>query len=187
MTKTLITTGLIAAFGFAALAPNSASAADGTINFSDQVVAQTCLINGAASGGNTTLPTVTLPWVLAPAMSAAGTVAGNTPFTISVTKCDPALKKVQAQFSGTNINSATNNLKVATGTGNATNVELQLLNADSSAILLGQATAAAQNSEVVNLDATGNATMNYSVQYKSLGSTTAGTVTSSTQFTMIYQ
>lgn len=191
MTKTILAAALIASLGVAAIAPKTAqAAADGTINFSGQIVAQTCKINGAAFGTPTTLPTVTLPWVFAPVLATSGNVAGATNFSIAVTGCDPTVKKVQAQFSSTGgtIDTATNNLKITTGTGNATNVQLQLLNGDdSSAILLGQTTAAAQNSHVVNLDASGAATMPYIVQYKSTGVATAGNVTSSVQFTMVYQ
>ncbi|TBR36235.1 MULTISPECIES: fimbrial protein [Dyella] len=190
MTKILLSAALIASLGAAALAPMAAQAADGTINFTGQIVAQTCKVNGANYGTPTTLPTVALPWVFAPSLATTGATAGATAFSIAITGCDPAVKKVQTLFSSSagNINTTSNNLKNTFGTGAATNVELQILNADdNSAVLLGQSTVTGQNSHVQNLDGTGAATMPYIVQYRATGAAGAGQVKSSVEFTMVYQ
>ena len=59
MNKLLLSAALVAAFGAAALAPQSAMAVDGTITVTGTVNASTCKINGANSPAaiNVTLPT----------------------------------------------------------------------------------------------------------------------------------
>lgn len=185
MKKTLLFAAVTAAAASLAAVPGMASAADGQINFSGKVVAQTCQINGNGVGSQPTLPTVALPQVMTPTLLANGAVAGATPFSISITGCDSSLSTVATQFSGSNIDTATDSLKNTAANG-ANNVELQLLNGDSTPIKLSGATATAQQSKAASLSS-GAATLNYIAQYRSLGNASAGPVTSNVQFTMIYQ
>ena len=185
MNKTFMFAAVTAAVASVAALPTSAAATDGQINFTGKVVAQTCQVNGAGVGAQATLPTVALPQVMAPTLLANGAVAGNTPFSIAITNCDSALSTVATQFSGSNIDTTTGALK-NTATGGANNVQLQLLNDDSSVIALNGATASAQNSKSATLSS-GAATLNYIAQYRSLGNASAGPVASNVQFTMIYQ
>jgi P pilus assembly protein, pilin FimA len=188
MNKTLLSAALIAGFGFAAFAPQTARAAtqnptpDGTITITGQVVAQTCKVDGNSYGTSDNVA-VTLPSVLTTQLASSGQVAQKTPFAINVTGCDPALSNVQTFFSGTNIDTTTGNLS---NTGSASNVQVQLLNSTSAAMTLNGASAIAQNSPVVTLSS-GAATLNYYAQYYATGATGAGAVNTSVAFTLIYQ
>lgn len=189
MNKTLLSAALIAGFGIAAFAPQTArAAADGTITITGQVVAQTCTVDTNAFG-TPDLKTVALPLVLAPALSTVGNVAGLTAFNIVLAGCDSSLTSAQTFFSGGNIDATTGNLSNPAG---ATGVEVQLLDnntASPTVMLLNQGTPTAQKSSVVNLAASGGtkgATLKYSAQYVATGPVTAGAVSSTVQFTMVY-
>lgn len=183
MNKTLLFAAIAAAVSVGAI-PTTAAASDGQINFTGTVLAQTCTVNGNATG-NPVVGNLALPDVQAATLVSSGAIAGATPFTIVINGCDSALSTVATQFSGSNIDSATGNLK-NTAAGGATNVQLQLLNSDKTVINLRGATAAAQGSKSAALVA-GAATLAYIAQYRSLGNASAGAVASNVQFTMIYQ
>ncbi len=139
--------------------------------------------------------TVGLPAVGATALAASGQVAGRTPFSIVITGCPNGVSVATNVFSGGSVDNATGNLKntIASGSGGARRVEVQLLNgagssnaAAYSAINLSQTTAAAQNSGLYNI--VNNAvTLNYYAQYYATGAATAGSVQSSVQYTITYQ
>lgn len=179
MTKTLTATALIAALGFAALAPNSASAADGTINITGTVNSSTCKINGTNSPATIN---VALPTVSTTSLSAAGAVAGRTAFALNLTNCG-SLTKAQTFFEPGPTIMADGNLKNASGT--ATGVEVQLLNSDFSTINLA-GTSTTQASQQTTLT-TGAGNLNYYAQYFATAAAGAGTVSTSVQFTMLYQ
>lgn len=165
-----------------ALLPGTASAIDGTIQITGKVTASTCNLNGATSPVTIN---VALPTVSTAALPSAGSVAGRTPFSIALTNCSASMTKAQTYFEpGPTINSATNNL-ILQGAGVAANVELQLLNADASKIVLGNPLAT-QNSQIGNVTA-GTGTLSYFAQYVATGASGAGSANSSVTFTMIYQ
>ncbi|ROU09353.1 hypothetical protein D9T17_00550 [Lysobacter enzymogenes] len=113
-------------------------------------------------------------------------VAGRTPFIIRVAACDAATTQVQTFFEpGPTINTSNNNLTLAGGAGTAAHVELQVLNANYSQVLLGNPLAL-QNSEQVAVD-TGGAALRYYAQYYAPGAASAGSANSSVTFTKIYQ
>lgn len=178
LNKSLLTSALIAAFAVAAIAP-AAHAADGTINITGTINSSTCKINGANSPATVA---VTLPTVSTTALNAAGSVAGRTAFNLALTGCG-ALTKATTFFEPGPTVQADGNLKNATGT--ATGVEVQLLNNDFSAIALNGG-ASAQNSQSVTL-ASGAGTLNYYAQYFATTAAGAGSVSTSVQFSMIYQ
>ena len=179
MSKNVIATALIAALGFAALAPNQASATDGTINITGTVNASTCKINGGASPATVN---VTLPTVSTTSLSAAGVTAGRTAFALNLTNCG-SLTKAQTFFEPGPTIMADGNLKNASGT--ATGVEVQLLNSDFSTINLA-GTASTQSSQQATLTS-GAGSLNYYAQYFATAAAGAGTVSTSVQFTMLYQ
>jgi major type 1 subunit fimbrin (pilin) len=179
LNKSLLTSSLIAAFAVAAVAPQAAHAVDGTINITGTINSSTCKINGANSPATIA---VALPTVSTTALNAAGSVAGRTAFNIALTGCG-ALTKATTFFEPGPTVMADGNLKNATGT--ATGVEVQLLNNDFSAIALNGA-ASAQNSQSVTL-ASGAGTLNYYAQYFATAAAGAGSVSTSVQFSMIYQ
>jgi len=180
MNKLLLSAALIASIGAAALAPRTASAVDGTINITGNINASTCKING--SNSPVTLPTVTLPTVSTTSLNASGAVAGRTPFAIALTNCGSLTKATTFFEPGPTI-MADGNLKNSAGT--ATGVEVQLMNGDFSIINLSAAQSA-QNSATATLTS-GAGTLNYYAQYFATAAAGAGTVSTSVQFTMLYQ
>ena len=177
MKKTLLSAILIASFSVAAFAPQSAQAANsGTITFSGRVLADTCTI--AVNGG----ATVTLPNVPTTAFgSTVGTTAGATPFTIALTGCDTNTTTANMAFTaGTNVDTATGNLKNATSGG--ANVQIQLLNSASAVIN----TSTNANAPVIAV-ASGAGSTSLTARYISTATaTTAGLVTSTVGFTLTY-
>jgi len=171
-----------AAITAAASLPTASYAADGTITFTGLITSQTCTISGNGGGKNFT---VTLPTVSTSALAAAGATAGRTPFNIALTNCTPNSGNVSTYFEpGATVDTTTGQLLNASGT--ATNVEIGLLNTDSSVITLGAAQAS-QNSKVVAL-ASGAATLKYFAQYVATGgAATAGTVNTTTLYSIVYQ
>lgn len=175
-----------AAAALAIALPLAAQATDGTITFNGKITNQTCDISGG-TGGKTFQ--VNMPTVSVSALAAAGDVAGSTPFAISLTNCSPDSGNVSTLFEmGGTVNTNTGSLKNTVGTGMATNVEVQLLNGDNTAIKLGQAQAS-QNSNSVAISA-GAATLNYIAQYSVPNTSStgagAGTVLTSVTYSMSY-
>jgi major type 1 subunit fimbrin (pilin) len=173
---------VLTCFATAAAIPMASYAADGQITFNGQITAQTCSISGNGQGPNFT---VTLPTVSTSALTSPGVSAGRTPFNIALTNCSPTSGNVATYFEpGVTVDSTTGQLLNATGT--ATNVEVALLNNDTSQIMLGQAQAS-QNSETVAI-ASGAAELKYFAQYVAVGgSATAGSVDTTVLYSMSYQ
>jgi major type 1 subunit fimbrin (pilin) len=165
---------------------------DGTITITGQVTAQTCTISGNGGGSSFT---VTLPKVSTTSLSTSGATAGTTPFTISLTNCSPNSGAVSTDFeAGPTLDAATGNLTnqaTATTTGSgtaavttnaATNVEIGLLNYDSSAVTVGSA--APSKSVPIT---TGSATLKYFARYVATGAVTAGPVSTTVTYSLVYQ
>ena len=181
MKNNLLPAALIAVMAALSIAPRGAVAADGTINFTGQVTAQTCTINGNGTG--TKNFTVTLPTVSASALPTAGSVAGRTQFNIALSACTPSTGNVAAYFEpGTSVAADGNLLNQSTG--GAANVEFQLLNTDLSVIVAG-APAATQNSKKVALNS-GAASLVYYSQYYATAAAAAGAATSIVQYDITY-
>lgn len=178
MKKILVSAALAAILGTAAF---SASAVDGTINITGNINASTCKIGGAASPATIA---VNLPTVSTTSLNGTGTVAGRTPFSIALSGCG-SLTKATTFFEPGPTVMADGNLKNVSGT--ATNVEVQLLNSDFTTIALNAASGA-QGSNQAALTG-GNGTLNYYAQYfaTAAAGAGAGTVSTSVQFTMLYQ
>jgi major type 1 subunit fimbrin (pilin) len=164
----------------AALTPMISSASDGTITFNGEVKAVTCAITSPSSF------TVTLPTVSTSALGGSGVVAGATRFVIAITGCNGGLNNANAFFeSGSTVDSSTGRLKIATGTGKATNVDLQLTTAAGTPIDLSKAYGSQYTAQTGNIAAT-NATLEYGVRYYATGASTAGTVSSSVTYSVVY-
>lgn len=185
MKKTILVIGAIAAAAFG----QTAHAADGTINFFGELVAQTCTIdvNGTVTPA---AAMVMLPKVSTGKLASSGQTTGTTGFTIGLKNCAGPAKSASAFFeSGTTVDPATGNLKntVAAGGGPATNVQLQLIDITGNKLIRAgdsiQHTATAK----VTLDASGNANLPYAVQYYATGVTTAGKVASQVLYSIDYQ
>lgn len=180
--KLSIRSMVTATLSLAAMLSSTAQAADGTITINGEITAQTCQISGNGGGKDFT---VTLPTVSTSALPTAGATAGRTPFNISLSNCSPNSGNVAVYFEpGANVDSRTGHLKNTAASG-AEYVQVGLLNADHSDINLG-AGDGAQNMQFVALDA-GKATLNYFAQYVATDAATAGTVTTNTLYSIVYQ
>ena len=184
--KTLALTAAIVATGLCATAANADqnTGPDGTITINGQVVAQTCQVDGKATG-TADNKTVNLPNVLTTALASTGSTAGDTSFNIGVSGCDASLSTVQTYFSGGDINSAGRLSNSAASP--AGNVDVELLNDSNNPMTLNAGTASNQGSQKVNLSSSGAATLTYTARYYATGVATAGAVKSTVDFTLIYQ
>ncbi|SKA20020.1 fimbrial protein [Novilysobacter spongiicola] len=170
---------LAAGLTAAVLAPLSASAADGTITFNGEVTAQTCDIT--TPGGEDF--TVTLPTVASSALATAGQTAGRTGFAITLANC-PTGGDVATYFEpGATVDNDSGRLN---NQGTAGNVQVQLLG-DNGQLIPVQASGTAQaNSQWVTVAGDGSANLDYAAEYYATGAATAGGVTTSVAYTIIY-
>jgi major type 1 subunit fimbrin (pilin) len=173
MSKRLLSAALIAGLGIA----GSANAVDGTITINGAVTGSTCTV--AVNG--TSANTVTMPTVSTSALNASGATAGQTPFSIALSSCSAGITKAATYFeAGPNVTAA-GRLK---NTGGAGNVDVQLVYSDNTAVAVGQPAPTSGAGSVAV--ASGAATLNYYARYYATAAATAGSVTSTVQFSMIY-
>lgn len=172
--------------GILAAASSSATLAyDGKINFTGKVVAQTCSVATGSESLSVVLPTVSTT-----TLSTDAKTAGLTPFTIQLTGCTVSaasgVDKVNAYFEpNANTDYTTGNLTNTASLG-ASDVQIQLLNADGVKVIkLGQAAAAQDVDTVAINDA--NVTLRYNARYYATGQATAGNVSATVNYTIAYQ
>lgn len=177
--KTLIATAVI----FAGV--NNIVYADNTVRFLGEVTDQTCTIQ---INGSESYPVVLLPTVSKSMLTGAGSSAGETPFTVTLSGCDVSATSVSKQakirFVSTNIDGA--NLKNIASASPATNVAIQLLDGTSPLdFTSGDAKTAAKTigGEAGQSSATFDMKARY---YSAAGSATAGAVEASAQFAVTY-
>ncbi|HID7510739.1 TPA: fimbrial protein [Enterobacter hormaechei] len=169
----------------------SAFASDGTITFNGKITDITCTVKvsgGAASN------TVTLPTVSTTALKAINDTAGVTPFTVSLDGCQQnktaytgTTAKASVYFEpGATIDTTAGTLK-NTAPGGATLVDLQVLDGgvNGTPIHLGDAGQLTNNAQIT-IAKTGATTIPYAVRYHATGATTAGAVTSSVVYDVVY-
>ena len=164
----------------------AAHAADGTIYFEGEITAQTCTID---VDGTVTpaAATVTLPTVPTSTLATAGQTAGQKNFVIGLKNCTGPATSAAAFFeNGATVDLASGNLKTTTGTGQATNVQLQLVDGSNGAVINAGNTNQNTRTTKVALDASGNANLPYAVQYYATGATTAGEANSSVTYSINY-
>lgn len=161
----------------------TAHAADGTITINGAVTDKTCDIVTPAGKDFT----VTLPTVSKKTLATAGDIAGRTPFQINLKNCSEG--KVATYFEpGSTVDFSTGRLKNQDANG-AKNVDIQLLGSNNAVIPI-KATSANQaqdNSQWVSVTSGAGADLNYYAEYYATGASTAGKVTSSVKYTIIYQ
>ncbi|MFA3760600.1 fimbrial protein [Yersinia sp. 2544 StPb PI] len=170
---------LIAAIASVFIA-QSAFAADGTITINGQITDTTC---GVSVNNGTKDGTVNLPTISASALSSVNSVAGTTPFNISLSGCTGAtLNNAYAYFEpGAFVETSTGRLNNNSGT--ATGVQVRLLDKSSTAIMVG----GASQGGVVEDISTGDATLGYYAQYyANSGTVGAGTVVTQVDYTIVY-
>lgn len=173
MNRKLLSACVLAGLAFAS---QQAFAADGTITFTGQIVATTCVINGGTNASFT----VTLPTVSTGAFTS--NVAGATPFQIALTGCTGTGTSVHAYFEGPGVNTSGR----LANAGSANGVEVQLLdnNSGSQQVINAAAGDGFQNSQPVTLQS-GAATLNYVARYYSTAPV-AGSVQSQVAYTIVY-
>lgn len=176
----------IAASSLFGLIPLGAHAADGTISITGVVTDSTCSINGNASGTPAD-KSITLAPVPTGSLASTGAVAGTsnpTDLQLNLTGCSGTATKAIARFeNGTTVDQTNGYLS---NTGTAENVEVRLLNAQMEPINVTTGV----NNDIATNAATitgGAAMLQYFVQYYATGPATAGTVSSSVQYSMEYQ
>ena len=159
--------------------PMAVHAADGEVQITGMITANTCVVTSGTAG----LHTVTLPTVMANTLDQAGKTAGRTPFTVELSSCSPDTGNVALYFEpGADTDMATGRLN---NTGAATGVQVGLLNSSMVPIGLNQPSAAAQNSQTVSI-VSGSASLSYFAEYHATGAAGPGTVSTSTLFSVVY-
>jgi len=160
-----------------------AQAADGTITINGLVTDKTCDIITPAGKDFT----VALPTVSKQTLANSGDVAGRTPFQINLANCSEG--KVATYFEpGATVDFNTGRLLNQAASG-AKNVDVQLLGSNNQVIpvLAAGSNGAQANSQWVDVVEGGAADLNYYAEYYATGASTAGEVTTSVQYTIIYQ
>jgi major type 1 subunit fimbrin (pilin) len=169
--------------------PMAAQASDGAITFTGELTDQTCTVNGGAGKDFN----VALPKISTTLLKVLGDTAGATNFAINVTQCSASILGYTAYFEASqNINVVDGKL-VNTKPSGALNVEIELLNqANTSVINLSKAstfqgvTAGTFTAGTVTPATFGVGTSNFIARYYATGVTTAGLVTSSITYSLVY-
>lgn len=166
------------------LLPGLAAAAP-TVTFQGEVTSQTC----QASINGETNSFVLLPTVPVTSFSGAGSTAGLTPFSITISNCQApsgADLAMKTNFLGRNVTSA-GNLGNAATSNKASDVEIQLTTsaAGTTPIVLNGVTAV---SGLVLPQGSTSATYQFGARYITEGGApTAGQVTAVAEYTVSYQ
>lgn len=150
----------------------------GLISFSGSVAGPTCVING---GDNDVQ--VNLPEVSTYDLRQAGQTAGERTFSLVLSQCSH-VGQVSTYFEpGPTVNPE-GRLTVDAGSGAATSVDVQLLNSARAPMNLagGRGNQSSQRVDIVN----GNAILNYTARYFSLGATTPGLVSTNVRYSLEY-
>jgi major type 1 subunit fimbrin (pilin) len=161
----------------AALTPMISSASDGTITFNGTISAVTCTIASPSF-------TVTLPTVSVNTLGTSGAFAGATRFPIAISACSGGATANAFFEAGTTVDATTGRLKIDTGVGKATNVDLQLLTAAGSVIDLSKPYGS-QNTSTTAI-VSNAATLEYVVRYYATGPSTPGSVNSTVTYSVVY-
>jgi len=164
-------------------APSLVFAAGNTISFRGQVSDQTCQIS--VDGASSAL--VLLPTVAKSVLSSDGKVAGETPFTVSVSGCSASSSTsvpVKTTFAVSSSTSGGNIVNV----GSATNVSLQLLDkSGGNAVRLVGGAPSSVSGLVLPSGSGGTASQVFAVRYVAEGgAATAGSVIGSVQYSLDY-
>ncbi|GAB1438357.1 fimbrial protein [Providencia sp.] len=162
---------------------NVALSSDGTITINGKVTDTTC--NISVNGGNAS-NTVTLPTVSASALAAVGATATPTPFTIVLSGCTGQAQNSASTFfeSGINVDANSGRLNNVSTDQPAGNVQVQLLNKNRGVINIGSALEQGD----IWTDFTADSTiMTYIAQYYATDAATAGNLTTSVTYSVVYK
>lgn len=158
----------------------SASAADGTINFTGSILDSACTVNSSSNA-----QTVNLGNIQRTAFKASGDVAAATRFDIILENCPDTVKSASVKFDGT-ANAANNNILALNNGQTAKGVGVAFFEADGvTAIPLSTQSAqmTLDNSEETNRNV-----MSFVAKYQATqASVDAGTANATSDFTIVYQ
>lgn len=168
------------AMGAASNAAAQAVVTQGQVNFDGRLTGQTCSITAGDRN-----KTVTLPAISIASLTMRGHTAGSKPFSINVDNCPVGVNTVSAHWEITNFNPETGNARNLATTNAASNVEVQLMDHDSTVLRLGDSGKPIRVTRTA-ADALGTATLNYGGRYYATGATSAGTVSTTANFTLAY-
>ncbi|EDN7232822.1 type 1 fimbrial protein [Salmonella enterica subsp. enterica] len=171
------------------------AASTGTVNFSGRIVADTCEINVDGSGSESV--TVTFPDTYPANYAVDGSVGTSKDFSIALSKCDPAVAKLNLMFTGDVSDAASLHLKnsIEGNTGAASNVGITVTsNNGAGGDVVFDGSVPNENTDVANGNTgdEGTATpsvFNYTAKVIQVGSElpTAGLYKSSANFTVFYR
>lgn len=170
---------------FAAMGVANVAMADaGTINFTGQVIQDSCL---TALTGGASATAVTLATVNKTALATAGATANETEFSLNVTGCEGADAR-GVHFTLTPASFDATNTSLIANTGSATNVGIEIARGTAgSSTPYAFAGAAASSGNVTITGATaGTGTLPLTAKYKATGAATAGTVVAALGWTLVY-
>ncbi|KGQ23984.1 hypothetical protein JP33_10015 [Gallibacterium anatis CCM5995] len=177
--KKLFLTTLVLATSVTAFAADNSK--DGTVNFNGKLVENTCAVN--ANSQNLTVQLPTLPTRLLPA---ANDTAGLTLFQIQLDNCNN--QKARAYFVPTpdKVDLTSGRLKNTASSGAATNVQVQLLDSDTTTVIDVIKNSGSQGSKLQTINDS-NKKLNYYARYYATGETKAGTVTAAVDYYVDYE
>ena len=167
---------LVAAALMSAVSMNAANAADGSIIFTGNIIAQTCQVNGNAPGD---MP-VNLGEYTSKEFNSAGSTVGNETITMALTACPTNVNAVSILFGGTA--DTTNPELLANSSSGATGVGIGIYEEDGS-------TAIPINTASANIPLTAGAgTGTFIAKYVSTADTVGeGAVRATAQYTIQYK
>jgi major type 1 subunit fimbrin (pilin) len=159
----------------------SALAADGTITINGTITDTTCDISVNNQSKDAT---VTLPTVSTSALASVGATAGTSTFAIELKNCSGATLNTASTFfeAGDYVDQISGRLNNS-GSGTASGVQIEVLNARQSKIMLGSDF---NQGDVATDITSGNGVMNYFARYYASGAVTPGTVNTQVDYTIIY-
>lgn len=173
--------------GMLLLSAGAAQAQNGTVSISGSLIPTTCAVsvNNGTTNSGTANGTVTLAPIAVGRLATAATRGGRQNWSIIVgSAAEPCVTpSVRVAFRNTGNVNAQGRLN---NTGTATNVNIAISSAQpgtpSQDINLTNNT----NSQTVTIPAAGIATLTYAAEYYATGRSTAGTVTTSVQYDLVY-
>lgn len=152
----------------------SAQAQSGTVSVSGNVTSASCTASAST--------TITLPQVSTASLASTGSTSGSTAWTISLTACTGSPTVMRTYFEpGGNVNSSG---RLTKSGGTSANVEVQVINADGTVVNMAGA-AGGQNVSTASI-VTNAASQTFYLRYYAAGTVTAGTYTSSFNWTVVY-
>lgn len=176
--------------GLAVLTLGAASTAfatpTGKIDFTGLLVDDTCIatVNGGTADGSITLPTMNIA-----SLTAANAVAGDTPFTITLTGtgCEASSKIATPYFESepTKVNAAGRLINTAT-VDKADEVDIQLVTSNKTVIDLNK-TANTQETTTAVANGANTNEFKYFARYFATDTTTNGNITSSVSYSIFYK